>query len=158
LARKRISYPPWAMVFLTSAVASCATYASGGTPSLELLEPSHSVIERQILDRHIEMASLNASVGDEPISFVSGQPELLRSLRPFIASRVRRDYVEIYQSAPSHADAIYLLLGRTAQSYIVFVVRVQIQPGGTAYVQLPGLAYAFRPGSSTPSSVVPTEY
>lgn len=126
--------------------------------SLRLISPAGTPLERHILARHRELASLNASLGDSQPIVIINQTALLRRFARAIADRLDNDLLNIYHRNVRPAEETYLILTRRESDYIVFVIRAaDIGPRGN-YTNLEGLIYGFHRDRTEPDFVTPTHY
>lgn len=145
------------------AAALAMTFASCGQlesvdSGFRLVGVAATPVERQIIVNHKDISAINASIGDEPIQFVTTRPLLLGGFAKKIARRWENDFLNIYKENPTKADATYLLLGSRNEGYVVFVVRVVNRSPNGSYVPLKGLVYQFASTESEPEQVGPTDF
>ena len=137
--RSLLSFP---MAILIAVIASCAA-GDATTGSMPLVTAnSASPVEREILRRHLALAALNASIGDDALQFEESVP-IQERLRAVVSARYRTDLSTIYGANLGPAEAEYLLLASTSTGYLCFVVRADDINAGGAYVDIPGLIYSF---------------
>lgn len=126
--------------------------------SLKLINPSGTPLERHILARRRELASLNANLGDPQPIIVTNRTALLRRFARSISGRLGDDLLNIYRRSVRAAEETYLILMRRDGNYIVFVIRVADVGAEGNYTNLEGLIYGFHPNGTEPDFVTPTHY
>lgn len=142
-----------AAIFLAFAIAGCAS----AHPPLDALADS-SAVERHVLRYYQGLASLNASVGDAPITYTLERSDDLRAYQQLIAARYASDLQNEYPAGIRSANKILLLIGERGNHDLVQLIRLGSTSADGAFERLEGLTYVFDRSSRSLVGILGTEH